>query len=51
VASGLRQAVGDRPDHREVMAEAQVAGADSDVLGLRRRLVHAGPPREDAVQR
>ena len=48
--SGLGQPVGHEPEHRRVVAEAEVAGADLDVFGQGRRLVQAGAPGDNAVE-
>ncbi len=50
VALRLGQAVGDRPDRRRVVAEAQVAGHDGDVLAALARGVQAGLPVHDPVE-
>src|ERR1700759_2712468 len=46
----LREAIGDRVDHRGMMAHAAMAALDLNALGLRRRLLHAALPGADAVR-
>jgi hypothetical protein len=48
--SGLGKTVGNEPWHRRVVAEAEMAGADLDVLGQRGRPVDAGAPGDKAVE-
>src|ERR1700761_193435 len=45
----LREAIGNRIDHRGMMAHAAMAALDLDALGLCRRLLHAALPGADAV--
>ena len=47
---GLREPVGDHPEHRGVVAQAEVAAVDRDVLAVRPGRVDARSPGHDPVE-